>query len=116
MAVYTHVDDEALSAFLSAYDVGELLSAKGIAEGVENTNYLVRAEKGIFILTLYEQRVRAEELPFFLNLMAHCADKGLATPRPVPRIAPNQPVTKNRRPSLRGRIIGNPNLCIKADI
>ena len=85
MAVYTHVDDEALSAFLSAYDVGELLSAKGIAEGVENTNYLVRAEKGIFILTLYEQRVRAEELPFFLNLMAHCADKGLATPRPVPR-------------------------------
>ena len=85
MAVYTHVDDEALSAFLSAYDVGELLSAKGIAEGVENTNYLVRADKGTFILTLYEQRVKEEELPFFLNLMAHCADKGLATPRPVPR-------------------------------
>lgn len=85
MAVYTHVDDEALSDFLATYDVGGLLSAKGIAEGVENTNYLVRAEKGTFILTLYEQRVAAEDLPFFLGLLDHCAGKGLAAPRPVPR-------------------------------
>ncbi|GAB5375795.1 MAG: homoserine kinase [Acuticoccus sp.] len=85
MAVYTHVDDEALSGFLAAYDVGGLLSAKGIAEGVENTNYLIRADKGTFILTLYEQRVSAEDLPFFLGLLAHCADKGLAAPHPVAR-------------------------------
>ena len=85
MAVYTHVDDEALSGFLAAYDVGGLLSAKGIAEGVENTNYLIRADKGTFILTLYEQRVSAGDLPFFLGLLAHCADKGLAAPHPVAR-------------------------------
>ncbi|MEO1105208.1 MAG: homoserine kinase [Pseudomonadota bacterium] len=85
MAVYTHVDDEDLVHFLDDYDVGGLLSAKGIAEGVENTNYLLRTDGGTFILTLYEQRVRREELPFFLHLMEHCANKGLATPRPVHR-------------------------------
>ncbi|MEM9222342.1 MAG: homoserine kinase [Pseudomonadota bacterium] len=85
MAVYTHVDDEDLDAFLGDYDVGGLRSAKGIAEGVENTNYLVRADGGTFILTLYEQRVAPEELPFFLGLMAHCANAGLPTARPVPR-------------------------------
>lgn len=85
MAVYTHVDDEALEGFLNAYDLGGLMSAKGIAEGVENTNYLVRTEAGNFILTLYEQRVSAGDLPFFLGLMAHCAGNGLAVPRPVVR-------------------------------
>lgn len=85
MAVYTSVGDAALTDFLADYDVGELLSAKGIAEGVENTNYLLRATAGTFILTLYEQRVRREDLPFFLGLMSHCADRGIATPRPVPR-------------------------------
>jgi len=85
VAVYTHVDDEALCAFLEDYDVGQLLSAKGIAEGVENTNYLVRADRGTFILTLYEQRVSREDLPFFLHLMEHCADRGIAAPRPIHR-------------------------------
>ncbi|WMS42972.1 homoserine kinase [Acuticoccus sp. MNP-M23] len=85
MAVYTHVDDEALAAFLTLYDVGDMLSVKGIAEGVENTNYLLRTEQGTFILTLYEQRVDRDELPFFLHLMEHAADKGLAVPRPVHR-------------------------------
>ena len=85
MAVYTHVYDEALAELLAQYDIGELLSAKGIAEGVENTNYLVRTDRGTFILTLYEQRVREEDLPFFLHLMDHCADRGLSTPRPVHR-------------------------------
>ncbi|WP_075219085.1 homoserine kinase [Acuticoccus yangtzensis] len=85
MAVYTAVDDEALTAFLADYDVGELLSAKGIAEGVENTNYVLMTTGGTFILTLYEQRVEAADLPFFLNLMNHCADKGIAAPQPVPR-------------------------------
>ena len=85
MAVYTNVDDEALAAFLADYDIGTPLSAKGIAEGVENTNYLVRTTGGTFILTLYEQRVDPSELPFFVTLMEHCADRGLKTPRPVPR-------------------------------
>lgn len=85
MAVYTPVDDRDLEAFLALYDVGTLLSAKGIAEGVENTNYLVRTTGGTFILTLYEQRVDAADLPFFLGLMEHCAAKGLVTPRPLHR-------------------------------
>ncbi|WP_108663353.1 homoserine kinase [Acuticoccus kandeliae] len=85
MAVYTTVDDESLVAFLADYDVGDLLSAKGIAEGVENTNYLLRTTKGTFILTLYEQRVEVADLPFFLKLMEHCAAKGLSTPQPIRR-------------------------------
>ncbi|WP_420392430.1 homoserine kinase [Acuticoccus sp.] len=85
MAVYTAVDDEGLAAFLRDYDVGALLSAKGIAEGVENTNYLVRTEAGTYILTLYEQRVDPMDLPFFLGLMRHCADRGIAAPQPVAR-------------------------------
>jgi homoserine kinase type II len=83
MAVYTEVSDEALAAFLEPYGVGALMSFKGIAEGVENTNYLVRAEKGPFILTLYEKRVRKDDLPWFLDLMEHLARSGIATARPV---------------------------------
>lgn len=85
MAVYTVVDDAALTAFLDGYDVGTLTAAKGIAEGVENSNYLLRTTRGTFILTLYEQRVDAADLPFFLGLMEHCADAGLSVPRPVHR-------------------------------
>ncbi|MBJ3778853.1 homoserine kinase [Acuticoccus mangrovi] len=85
MAVYTAVDDAALEVFLADYDIGELLSAKGIAEGVENSNYLLRTTGGIFILTLYEQRVAVEDLPFFLGLLAHCAAKGFKAPEPVAR-------------------------------
>jgi homoserine kinase type II len=84
MAVYTQVSAEALTAFLTRYDAGELLSAKGIAEGVENSNYLVDTTGGRFILTLYEKRVAAADLPFFLALKTHLADKGLPVPRPVP--------------------------------
>ncbi len=80
MAVYTHVSAEALGAFLTRYDVGELVSAKGIAEGVENTNYLVDTTKGRFILTLYEKRVAADDLPFFMALLDHLAERG----NPVP--------------------------------
>lgn len=83
MAVYTAVDDDALTAFLARYDVGGLLSAKGIAEGVENTNYVLRTTAGTYILTLYEQRVERADLPFFLGLMSHCAASGIATPQPV---------------------------------
>ncbi|QXQ07253.1 homoserine kinase [Sphingosinicellaceae bacterium] len=84
MAVYTPVDAAALAAFLARYDVGTAVSCKGIAEGVENSNYLVETTRGRFILTLYEKRVDAAELPYFLALMTHCADAGLPVPRPVP--------------------------------
>ncbi|WP_076744393.1 homoserine kinase [Sphingomonas jeddahensis] len=80
MAVYTHVSAEALSAFLARYDVGELVSAKGIAEGVENSNYLVDTTRGRFILTLYEKRVAADDLPFFMALLDHLDAKGLPVP------------------------------------
>jgi homoserine kinase type II len=80
MAVYTHVSAEALSAFLARYDVGELVSAKGIAEGVENSNYLVDTTQDRFILTLYEKRVAADDLPFFMALLDHLAAKGLPVP------------------------------------
>jgi homoserine kinase type II len=83
MAVYTEVNDDDLSIFIDRYDVGALLSCKGIAEGVENTNYLVRTERGPFILTLYERRVNRNDLPFFLGLMEHLASNGLSCPTPV---------------------------------
>lgn len=80
VAVYTHVSAEALATFLLQYDVGELVSAKGIAEGVENSNYLVDTTKGRFILTLYEKRVAADDLPFFMALLDHLDAKGLPVP------------------------------------
>jgi homoserine kinase type II len=83
MAVYTEVGDEALAKFLSAYDLGGVLSFKGIAEGVENSNFLLRTEKGQFILTLYEKRVSADDLPFFIGLMEHLARHGVTCPLPV---------------------------------
>ena len=73
MAVYTDVGDADLEELLKAYDLGALLSFKGIAEGVENSNFLLRAESGTYILTLYEKRVAEADLPFFLGLMEHLA-------------------------------------------
>ena len=67
MAVYTEVSDEELYAFIADYDIGTMISCKGIAEGVENTNYLMQTDRSQYILTLYEKRVAAEDLPFFLN-------------------------------------------------
>ena len=84
MAVYTEVTDEELASFLARYDLGAVHSLKGIAEGVENSNYLLDMERGRFILTLYEKRVKAADLPFFLNLMQHLAARGLNCPQPVP--------------------------------
>jgi homoserine kinase type II len=83
MAVYTEVGDDDLAAFIADYNLGRLLSYKGIAEGVENTNYLVATEKGPFLLTLYEKRVAAADLPFFLGLMEHLAKAGITCPTPV---------------------------------
>lgn len=83
MAVYTEVNDDELAAFLRGYDVGELVSYKGIAEGVENSNFLVDTTVGRYILTLYERRVNPDDLPFFLSLMDHLAASGVKCPTPV---------------------------------
>jgi homoserine kinase type II len=83
MAVYTEVDDDALEAFLAEYDIGALLSYKGIAEGVENSNYYLETDRGRFILTLYERRVAPQDLPYFLGLMDHLAARGIPCPTPV---------------------------------
>lgn len=83
MAVYTEVSDADLTSFLDTYDLGRVRSLKGIAEGVENSNYLLHTEKGEFILTLYEKRVEEENLPFFLGLMDHLSGRGINCPQPV---------------------------------
>lgn len=83
MAVYTDVATEEVTDFLKDYDLGNILSMKGIAEGVENSNYFVLTEAGSFILTLYEKRVREEDLPFFLGLMEHLAARGVPCPTPI---------------------------------
>jgi len=83
MAVYTDVAADELAEFLSRYDIGELLSYKGIAEGVENSNFLLHTSSGYFILTLYEKRVARSDLPFFLELMTHLASRGISCPLPV---------------------------------
>jgi homoserine kinase type II len=98
MAVYTDVTTDDLARFLSGYDIGNLLSYKGIAEGVENSNFLVHTSAGNFILTLYEKRVAEGDLPFFLALMEHLATRGINCPQPV----------KNRQGGMLGRVAGRP--------
>jgi homoserine kinase type II len=98
MAVYTDVSAEDLADFLRDYELGELLSYKGIAEGVENSNFLMHTTAGNFILTLYEKRVAPEDLPFFLALMGHLAAHGLTCPQPV----------KSRAGDMLGWIAGRP--------
>jgi len=83
MAVYTEVSDEELNGFLAEYDIGGLFSCTGIAEGIENSNYLLKTAAGDFILTLYEKRVDPEDLPFFLGLLDHLAARGVPCPTPV---------------------------------
>lgn len=85
MAVYTDISEAELAAFLQDYRIGELTSYKGIAEGVENSNYLLHTSTGAYFLTLYEKRVRRDDLPFFLGLMRHLADRGVRCPVPVLR-------------------------------
>ncbi|RBP15777.1 homoserine kinase [Roseiarcus fermentans] len=98
MAVYTEVSDEALTEFLALYDVGSVVSFKGIAEGVENSNFLLRTTKGQFILTLYEKRVAAADLPFFVGLMEHLSRRGVTCPQPV----------RNRAGEALGTLAGRP--------
>jgi homoserine kinase type II len=83
VAVYTEVTDDALAAFLTEYDLGAMIAFRGIAEGVENSNYALKTEAGDFILTLYEKRVDPADLPWFLGLMEHLSGKGVVCPLPV---------------------------------
>ncbi|MFC3163599.1 homoserine kinase [Ciceribacter thiooxidans] len=85
MAVYTDINEVDLKAFLTQYDAGELMSYKGIAEGVENSNFLLHTTAGSLILTLYEKRVEKSDLPFFLGLMHHLSSRGVNCPLPLPR-------------------------------
>ena len=98
MAVYTDVAADELAEFLGRYDIGELLSYKGIAEGVENSNFLLHARAGYFILTLYEKRVARDDLPFFLGLMTHLARHGISCPQPL----------KNKAGEALGTLAGRP--------
>ena len=98
MAVYTDVAAEDLAEFLKGYDVGELLSYKGIAEGVENSNFLLHTSQGAFILTLYEKRVAVDDLPYFLSLMAHLAERGVRCPQPA----------RNRNGEVYSELAGRP--------
>ena len=98
MAVYTEVTDEALAAFLANYDLGQVLSFKGIAEGVENSNFLMQTQTGRYILTLYEKRVAEADLPFFIGLMEHLAKKGVTCPQAV----------RSRDGEALGRLAGRP--------
>jgi homoserine kinase type II len=83
MAVYTEVSDRDIIAFLEQYDIGKVLSFKGIAEGVENSNYFLLTDRSPYIVTLYEKRVSLDDLPFFLGLMDHLAGRGVSCPTPI---------------------------------
>src|SRR5437868_9583893 len=98
MAVYTDVAAEDLAEFLRGYEIGELTSYKGIAEGVENSNFLLHTSKGAYILTLYEKRVAVDDLPYFLSLMAHLAERGVRCPQPA----------RNRNGEVYSELAGRP--------
>ncbi|WP_417767574.1 homoserine kinase [Stappia sp.] len=98
MAVYTDVSDEDLAEFVAGYEIGGVLALKGIAEGVENSNYLLHTQSGYYILTLYEKRVERGDLPFFLELMRHLATRGISCPQPV----------VDRSGSMLGELAGRP--------
>jgi homoserine kinase type II len=99
MAVYTDVSFEDLDAFLASYELGQTHVFKGIAEGVSNSNYYLQTSKGMYILTLYEKRVEAEDLPFYLGLMEHLAREGIRCPTPVRSRQGRVTGTLNGRPA-----------------
>lgn len=98
MAVYTDVSFEELETLLADYNIGTPTTFKGIAEGVENSNFLLQTTNASYILTLYEKRVAAADLPFFLGLMEHLSARGLACPVPIRSKAGSQSFTLNGRP------------------
>ena len=118
MAVYTDISNDELDALLREYEIGKALSCKGIAEGVENSNFLLHTQTGFYILTLYEKRVDKDDLPFFLGLMEHLAEKGFVSPTPIVSKSGKTLTTVAGRPAaviafLEGRSIRRvtPNHC-----
>ena len=83
MAVYTKLSDKNLNEFFLKYKLGKILSYKGIREGIENTNYFIKTDKGNFILTVYEKRVEEKDLPFFMGLMRNLFDSKFPSPEPI---------------------------------
>ena len=83
MAIYTKLKEEDVNNFFLKYDLGKVLEYKGIQEGIENTNYFIKTEKGKYILTIYEKRVNEKDLPFFINLMRNLYKFDFKCPRPI---------------------------------
>jgi len=106
MAVYTEVSFDDLEQLLALYDLGKPRSFKGIAEGVENSNFHLQTDRGAFILTLYEKRVRQADLPFFLGLMEHLAARGAHCPVPLRRRDGGLWTMLNGRPPARPNALG----------
>ena len=83
MAVYTELHEKQLLKFLKLYDIGDLILYNGITEGIENSNFFIKTTHGKFILTIFENRVNKNELPFFLNVMTHLSKKNFLFPHPI---------------------------------
>ena len=98
MSVFTTVTPAQLQCWLRDYPLGELRDLKGIATGITNTNYFVTTDRGRYVLTLFEKNT-AEELPYFLDLMAHLADRGIPCPHPVANAAGAYLGTLNNKPA-----------------
>ncbi len=98
MAVYTEVSSGQLSDFLLAYDIGDLVFFRGIADGIQNSNFILQTSRATFILTLFEEPEIAEELPYFMALLDHLAQRGIPCPTPIHR----------RDGDLLGQLAGRP--------
>lgn len=100
MAVFTEVDNKELEEFWSGYHLGEILSINGIAEGVENSNFFIQTTDKRYILTLFEKRVKPEDLPYFVGLMDHVSQQGFSCPQPMFPHTANPIGSLSNRPAL----------------
>jgi hypothetical protein len=100
MAVFTSVTLEDVDQWIKQFPLGRALALKGIASGIENTNYFLTTERGEYVLTIFEN-LNFEQLPFYLELMRHLAARGVLVPAPVPneQVGYVLPCTASRPPS-----------------